>query len=94
MWLPKLFTVHIIIISFYIIFILFTIYDIAVLNCTSSFFFNFPGNDLFLDKTVHCYLAAFLREYTKPVYLDKMNFDENIPGILSFYDLYVNFSII
>lgn len=47
------------------------------------------GNDLFLDKTVHCYLAAFLREYTKPVYLDQMNFEESIPGLLSFYDFYI-----
>lgn len=47
------------------------------------------GNDLFLDKTVHCYLAAFLREYTKPVNLNIMNFEESIPGLLSFYDFYI-----
>lgn len=47
------------------------------------------GNDLFLDKTIHCYLAAFLREYTKPTYLDQMNFTENIPGLLSFYDFFI-----
>ncbi|XP_071163795.1 RNA polymerase II-associated protein 1-like [Mytilus edulis] len=57
---------------------------IARLMCTFL-----TGNDLFLDKTVHCYLAAFLREYTKPVNLNMMNFEENIPGLLSFYDFYI-----
>lgn len=47
------------------------------------------GNDLFLDRTVHCYLAGLLRHYTKPNILDKIDFTENIPGLSSFYDLYV-----
>ncbi|XP_041353389.1 RNA polymerase II-associated protein 1-like isoform X2 [Gigantopelta aegis] len=48
------------------------------------------GNDLFLERSVHCYLAALLREYTKPVLLDKMKFDEPIPGLSSFYELYLS----
>ncbi|KAK3093836.1 hypothetical protein FSP39_020762 [Pinctada imbricata] len=49
------------------------------------------GNDLFLDRTVYCYLAALLREYTSMKLLDKMDFEEEIPGLVSFYDLYVAF---
>lgn len=47
------------------------------------------GNDLFLDKTVHCYLAALLRLYTMPTLLQKMDFEKDIPGLVSFYDLFV-----
>lgn len=47
------------------------------------------GNDLFLDGTVHCYLEALLQRYTTPALLQKLNFEEEIPGLVSFYDLYV-----
>ncbi|XP_062617830.1 RNA polymerase II-associated protein 1-like [Saccostrea cucullata] len=46
------------------------------------------GNDLFMDKTVYLYLAALLREFSTPRLLGQLNFDEQIPGIVSFYDLY------
>ncbi|XP_045186711.2 RNA polymerase II-associated protein 1-like [Mercenaria mercenaria] len=48
------------------------------------------GNDMFLDRTVHCFLAGLLRVYTKPAILNKMDFSEHIPGLPSFYDLYVS----
>ncbi|XP_060076312.1 RNA polymerase II-associated protein 1-like [Ylistrum balloti] len=47
------------------------------------------GNDLFLDRTVHCYLEALLQRYTTPTLLNKLDFEEDIPGLVSFYDLYV-----
>ncbi|XP_033733915.1 RNA polymerase II-associated protein 1-like [Pecten maximus] len=47
------------------------------------------GNDLFLDRTVHCYLEALLQRYITPTLLHKLNFEEDIPGLVSFYDLYV-----
>ncbi|XP_061173807.1 RNA polymerase II-associated protein 1-like [Saccostrea echinata] len=46
------------------------------------------GNNLFMDKTVYLYLAALLREFSTPRLLGQFNFDEQIPGIVSFYDLY------
>lgn len=46
------------------------------------------GNDLFMERTVYLYLAALLREFSTPQLLDQMNFTEEIPGIVSFYDLY------
>ncbi|XP_064600850.1 RNA polymerase II-associated protein 1-like [Liolophura sinensis] len=48
------------------------------------------GNDLFLDRRIHGYLAALLREYTKPKHLDKLDFEADIPGLTCFYDLYIN----
>lgn len=45
------------------------------------------GNDLFMEKTVYLYLAALLREFSSPQLLDQMDFNEQIPGIVSFYDL-------
>nr|KAG5688524.1 hypothetical protein BaRGS_031308 [Batillaria attramentaria] len=45
------------------------------------------GNDLFLEKSIYPYLASLFRCYTTPQLLDKMDFEENIPGISSFYDL-------
>ena len=47
----------------------------------------FAGNDLFLDRSVHCFLAGLLRHYTRPNLLDKIDFTEKIPGLSSFYDL-------
>ncbi|KAK7469640.1 hypothetical protein BaRGS_00036369 [Batillaria attramentaria] len=49
------------------------------------------GNDLFLEKSIYPYLASLFRCYTTPQLLDKMDFEENIPGISSFYDLYMLF---
>ncbi|KAL5008923.1 hypothetical protein ScPMuIL_014504 [Solemya velum] len=49
------------------------------------------GNDLFLERSIHCYLAALLREYSKPALLQQMDFEEDIPGIPAFYDLYTEF---
>ncbi|XP_022334117.2 RNA polymerase II-associated protein 1-like isoform X2 [Crassostrea virginica] len=46
------------------------------------------GNDLFMDKTVYLYLAGLLREFSTPQLLDQMNFSEEIPGLVSFYDMY------
>ncbi|ESP02817.1 hypothetical protein LOTGIDRAFT_156763 [Lottia gigantea] len=46
------------------------------------------GNDLFLERCIRSYLAALLREYSKPVLLQQIDFTLAIPGLLSFYDLY------
>lgn len=46
-----------------------------------------PGNDLFMEKIVYLYLAALLREFSSPQLLYQMDFNEQIPGIVSFYDL-------
>ena len=45
------------------------------------------GNDLFLDDTVHSYLKRLLKIYTSPLYLEKLDFSEDVPGLSSFYDL-------
>ncbi|KAH3853182.1 hypothetical protein DPMN_095704, partial [Dreissena polymorpha] len=47
------------------------------------------GNDLFLDKVVHSYLEGLFRLYTRQSLLARMNFEEKIPGLPSFYDLFV-----
>ncbi|XP_070532980.1 RNA polymerase II-associated protein 1-like [Ptychodera flava] len=47
------------------------------------------GNDLFLEDTVHYYLLALLKLYTQPAYMDKLDFNVPIPGVASFYDLYI-----
>ncbi|XP_078000922.1 RNA polymerase II-associated protein 1-like [Glandiceps talaboti] len=47
------------------------------------------GNDVFLEDTVHYYLSVLLRIYTQSDYLDKLDFNVPIPGVASFYDLYV-----
>ncbi|XP_025104484.1 LOW QUALITY PROTEIN: RNA polymerase II-associated protein 1-like [Pomacea canaliculata] len=49
------------------------------------------GNDLFLERSVYPFLASLFRVYATPHLLDKMNFEEDIPGISSFYDLYMVF---
>ncbi|XP_050407412.1 RNA polymerase II-associated protein 1 isoform X2 [Patella vulgata] len=46
------------------------------------------GNNLFLEKSIRSYLAALLREYTKPVLLPQIDFTKTIPGLASFFDLY------
>ncbi|XP_062503309.1 RNA polymerase II-associated protein 1-like [Corticium candelabrum] len=47
------------------------------------------GSDLFLEDTVHIYLTALLRCYARPALLNRIDFSESIPGVSSFYDLYV-----
>ncbi|XP_059143141.1 RNA polymerase II-associated protein 1-like [Physella acuta] len=49
------------------------------------------GADLFLERPVHQYLAGLLRVLSSHKLLDKMDFEEKIPGITSFYDLYQEF---
>ncbi|KAH9507243.1 TOG array regulator of axonemal microtubules protein 1 [Bulinus truncatus] len=49
------------------------------------------GADLFLEKPVHQYLAGLIRVLSSQMLLDKMDLDEKIPGITSFYDLYQEF---
>ncbi|KAH9507242.1 RNA polymerase II associated protein 1 [Bulinus truncatus] len=49
------------------------------------------GTDLFLEKPVHQYLAGLIRVLSSQMLLDKMDLDEKIPGITSFYDLYQEF---
>ncbi|RUS73549.1 hypothetical protein EGW08_018690 [Elysia chlorotica] len=46
------------------------------------------GNDLFLEKPVNYFLAGLLREFSSQKVLDKLDFEEKIPGVTSFYDLY------
>ncbi|XP_064621420.1 RNA polymerase II-associated protein 1-like [Lineus longissimus] len=46
------------------------------------------GSDLFLELPVHCYLCALLRKYCTPARLAKINFEEDIPGLASFYDMF------
>ena len=46
------------------------------------------GDDrLFLEKSVYGCLACLFRLYTNPHMLEKMDFDQPLPGISSFYDL-------
>ncbi|BFZ12428.1 hypothetical protein BsWGS_15467 [Bradybaena similaris] len=49
------------------------------------------GNDLFLEKPVNHYLAGLLRVFATQKHLDKLDFEERVPGITSFYDLYQEF---
>ncbi|KAK0043487.1 RPAP1 [Biomphalaria pfeifferi] len=46
------------------------------------------GSDLFLEKPVHHYLAGLLRVLTSHKLIHKMDLEEKIPGITSFYDLF------
>ncbi|XP_033632797.1 RNA polymerase II-associated protein 1-like isoform X2 [Asterias rubens] len=47
------------------------------------------GSDLFLEDTVRQYLNPLLRLYTKPEYLKLLDFDAPVPGVTSFYDLFM-----
>lgn len=49
------------------------------------------GSDVFLDKWVHAYLAGLLRIYSRSVMLDRAKLDVPVPGLASFYDLWVIF---
>ncbi|XP_054827938.1 RNA polymerase II-associated protein 1 isoform X2 [Eublepharis macularius] len=48
------------------------------------------GSDLFLEGAVHCYTAALLSLYCCTKVLDSLNLDAPLPGLASFYDLYIN----
>ncbi|XP_015284993.1 PREDICTED: RNA polymerase II-associated protein 1 [Gekko japonicus] len=48
------------------------------------------GSDLFLEGAVHCYTAALLSLYCRSKVLDSLNLDAPLPGLASFYDLYIN----
>lgn len=48
------------------------------------------GGDLFLEGPVHSYTAALLSLYCQPKALDALELDIPLPGLFSFYDLYVN----
>ena len=54
---------------------------------TSIFCRSSTDNDLFLDQLVYTYLYSLLKIYAKPSVLDRLNVDEKIPGLTSFYDL-------
>ncbi|ELU07650.1 hypothetical protein CAPTEDRAFT_227185 [Capitella teleta] len=47
------------------------------------------GSDLFLDSRVHHYLEILLRIYCRPSNLDRLDLTLSIPGLASFYDLYM-----
>ncbi|XP_048342038.1 RNA polymerase II-associated protein 1 [Sphaerodactylus townsendi] len=48
------------------------------------------GSDLFLESAVHCYTAALLSLYCSNKVLDSLKLDAPLPGLASFYDLYIN----
>ncbi|XP_022085938.1 RNA polymerase II-associated protein 1-like [Acanthaster planci] len=47
------------------------------------------GSDLFLEDSVRHYLSPLLRLYTQPDYLKLVDFDVAVPGVSSFYDLFM-----
>uniref|UniRef100_A0A8C4UNG6 RNA polymerase II associated protein 1 n=1 Tax=Falco tinnunculus TaxID=100819 RepID=A0A8C4UNG6_FALTI len=48
------------------------------------------GSDLFLEAPVHHYTAALLSVYCHPKELDSLDLDAPLPGLVSFYDLYIS----
>lgn len=48
------------------------------------------GSDLFLEGAVHCYTAALLSLYCRNKVLDSLDLDAPLPGLASFYDLYIS----
>ncbi|XP_065183402.1 RNA polymerase II-associated protein 1-like [Sycon ciliatum] len=46
------------------------------------------GANLFLQSDIQQSLVALLQLYTKPDCLERLNFNQPIPGLASFYDLY------
>ncbi|XP_070613438.1 RNA polymerase II-associated protein 1 [Erythrolamprus reginae] len=48
------------------------------------------GSDLFLEGPVHCYTAALLSLYCQSKEFESLNLDAPLPGLASFYDLYVS----
>nr|XP_033807986.1 RNA polymerase II-associated protein 1 isoform X2 [Geotrypetes seraphini]XP_033807987.1 RNA polymerase II-associated protein 1 isoform X2 [Geotrypetes seraphini] len=48
------------------------------------------GGDLFLEGPVHCYAAALLSLYCQAKSLDSLQLDVPLPGLASFYDLYID----
>ena len=49
------------------------------------------GNELFMESVIHNHLAALLHLYTSNTSLEQMDFEQPIPGLLSFYDFYMSF---
>ncbi|XP_028409671.1 RNA polymerase II-associated protein 1-like [Dendronephthya gigantea] len=49
------------------------------------------GSDLFLDNLIHNYLKSLLHIYTHSSQLAPLDFNSAIPGITSFYDLFISF---
>lgn len=49
------------------------------------------GNELFLEHVIHSHLAALLHLYTSSTSLEQMDFQQPIPGLLSFYDFFMSF---
>ncbi|RDD44932.1 RNA polymerase II-associated protein 1 [Trichoplax sp. H2] len=58
---------------------------IARLSCTFLI-----GSDLFFQQTIHLYLEVLLRISVQSNQLSSINFMAPIPGITSYYDLYVS----
>nr|XP_054759033.1 RNA polymerase II-associated protein 1-like [Lytechinus pictus] len=46
------------------------------------------ASDLFMEPSVHHYLTALLKIYTNQDYIKDMDFDQKIPGLASFNDLF------
>ncbi|XP_030855032.1 RNA polymerase II-associated protein 1 [Strongylocentrotus purpuratus] len=46
------------------------------------------ASDLFMEPSIHHYLAALLKIYTSQDYMKDMDFDQEIPGLGSFNDLF------
>ncbi|XP_063145987.1 RNA polymerase II-associated protein 1 [Candoia aspera] len=49
------------------------------------------GSDLFLEGPVHCCTAALLSLYCQSKDFESLNLDAPLPGLASFYDLYISF---
>ncbi|XP_043929765.1 RNA polymerase II-associated protein 1 isoform X2 [Protopterus annectens] len=47
------------------------------------------GNDLFLEKPVYCFMVTLLSLYCQPKILNELDLEMPLPGLTSFYSLYV-----
>ncbi|XP_072170727.1 RNA polymerase II-associated protein 1-like [Diadema setosum] len=47
------------------------------------------AGDLFMEPSVHHYLSALFKIYTTSDNMKALNFDQKIPGLASFHDLYI-----
>jgi hypothetical protein len=59
---------------------------ILILQC-------FSGSDLFLNSQIHTYLEHLLKIYCRPANLDQLDLNQAIPGLASFYDLFVSYKL-
>ncbi|XP_075049158.1 RNA polymerase II-associated protein 1 isoform X2 [Mixophyes fleayi] len=48
------------------------------------------GGDLFLEGHVHAYTAALIVFYCQPKYIESLKLDVPLPGLVSFYDFYMD----